>query len=251
VGGHGSGGTRNPAWEVPGVLDYLRSAWAAGTSPAAIGAKIGFSRGAVIGKARRLKLGPHPVPSNSGRPRVEVLPPVLHAMLHTLPPLAASVAAEPKRLDMRAAAWATPAVKQKIYALWADGVSVSEIARRVSTPHRTVTRDMLSRQRRTLQLPGRPSPIKRAVPSAGRFFPVVNPTPLPPLVAAPAPVVAPPQTFTRSPSIEDGCVFPHGTPGRHDFRFCGRPVASRRSPYCEACRRVAYGPVRVHAEATA
>ncbi len=50
-------------WEKPGMIDRLRDLWARGDSCAEIAAKLGVSKGSVVGKVHRLKLPPRPLPA--------------------------------------------------------------------------------------------------------------------------------------------------------------------------------------------
>lgn len=59
-------------WDVPGMIDWLRQRWAAGVSTLRIGAELGVSKNAVVGKAWRLGLQARPSPINflKDKPRV-------------------------------------------------------------------------------------------------------------------------------------------------------------------------------------
>ena len=38
--------------------------------------------------------------------------------------------------------------------------------------------------------------------------------------------------------------FPHGDPGRPNFRFCDAPITRLGASYCEPCRLICYQPMR-------
>lgn len=60
---------RNPAeWPANDVATLVAS-WRLGVPTRDIGARVGRSSAAVVGKARRLKLGPHPAPRGCRGPR--------------------------------------------------------------------------------------------------------------------------------------------------------------------------------------
>ena len=138
--------------------------------------------------------------------------------------------------------------------LWAEGLSTAEIGRRMS-----VSKNAVVGKAHRLNLPARPSPIRRdgagvvARPPAARR--VTGPT-LPPLSAAaiPAPVAAvaaapaavprPParpaaaaprpvavRAVPYSPGRLSTCCWPIGEPGTKSFRFCDSD-ATQGKPYC-------------------
>lgn len=91
------------------MIHRLRELWGEGHSTAGIGRRLGVSKNAVIGKARRLKLSARPSPiSRAGPPRVyatkRVLPPKLaDVMLAPSPPPASRVATQPRLSSTSAA----------------------------------------------------------------------------------------------------------------------------------------------------
>ena len=150
--------------------------------------------------------------------------------------------------------------------LWAEGLSTAEIGRRMS-----VSKNAVVGKAHRLNLPARPSPIRRdgagvvARPPAARR--VTGPT-LPPLSAAaiPAPVAAvaaapaavprPParpaaaaprpvavRAVPYSPGRLSTCCWPIGEPGTKSFRFCDSD-ATQGKPYCGEHAALAYVRVR-------
>ena len=151
--------------------------------------------------------------------------------------------------------------------LWAEGLSTAEIGRRMS-----VSKNAVVGKAHRLNLPARPSPIRRdgvnAVvrPPAPRR--VTGPT-LPPLSAAIAPSVlanasaasaptrspvraTPPAAVSRPSPVRavpytsrrlSTCCWPIGEPGTKSFRFCDSD-ASNGKPYCSEHAALAYVRVR-------
>ena len=150
--------------------------------------------------------------------------------------------------------------------LWAEGLSTAEIGRRMS-----VSKNAVVGKAHRLNLPARPSPIRRdgagaaARPPAARR--VTGPT-LPPLsvavipapvvavAAAPAPVARPAarpaaaaprpvavRAVPYSPGRVSTCCWPIGEPGTKSFRFCDSD-ATQGKPYCSEHAALAYVRVR-------
>ncbi len=143
--------------------------------------------------------------------------------------------------------------------LWAEGLSTAEIGRRMS-----VSKNAVVGKAHRLNLPPRPSPIRRdGISVATRPGPprrVTGPT-LPPLSAAvnapaapapapqaqraapptarPAPVRAVPYASSRMST----CCWPIGEPGTRSFRFCDAD-ATHGKPYCGEHASLAYVRVR-------
>ncbi len=147
--------------------------------------------------------------------------------------------------------------------LWAEGQSTAEIGRRLGT-----SRNSVIGKAARLDLPKRPSPIKRAssaAPQSGpRRLPVPTLADMMPLQAL-APVMdglevatppAPPRIkpVTRSRHMllapaSKQCCWPIGEPGTAEFRYCNEPALPRK-PYCQDHVRSAYVP-RQHASTAA
>jgi GcrA cell cycle regulator len=132
----------------------------------------------------------------------------------------------------------------KLRSLWSDGLSTAEIGRRLS-----ISKNAVVGKAHRLNLPPRPSPIRRAGEGAPPR-PVAprraqGPT-LPPLsaaIGAPVPVLrpimqSPKQTLRASP-----CCWPIGEPGRPSFHFCNANSVPGK-PYCEPHAAIAYVRVR-------
>lgn len=148
--------------------------------------------------------------------------------------------------------------------LWADGLSTSEIGRRLG-----VSKNAIVGKVKRLDLPARPSPIRRdrscAPPPARRprcppladlQAPMrsqpstVRPAafmPPPPARAHPPPAPAappPPPIRTATPGSQP-CCWPIGDPGTRMFRFCDAPNQPAK-PYCPEHCALAYRTVPDH-----
>ncbi|HEY7581496.1 MAG TPA: GcrA family cell cycle regulator [Acetobacteraceae bacterium] len=151
--------------------------------------------------------------------------------------------------------------------LWDEGLSTAEIGRRLG-----VSKNAVVGKAHRLDLPARPSPIRRDGAGGGarrRSAPrrVAGPT-LPPLSStsplsglaasagpsvvphvavlavkpAPAPVrAAPPAPRPYGRVVT--CCWPLGEPGTHSFRFCDDPSEPGK-PYCSEHVKLAYVRVR-------
>ena len=143
-------------------------------------------------------------------------------------------------------------------ALWADGHSTAEIGRRLG-----VSKNAVVGKAHRLDLPARPSPIRRDGPGAGqprRSVPrAVGPT-LPPLSSTqplgglhhvgmaprPRPMPAPPRVQAPAPRPYGrlvACCWPIGEPGTREFRFCDAQSEPGK-PYCEEHAKRAYVKLR-------
>lgn len=153
----------------------------------------------------------------------------------------------------------------RLRALWAEGHSTAEIGRRLG-----VSKNAVVGKAHRLDLPARPSPIRRdgnggaprqpaprrvagptLPPLSSATLPVVEPTvavhrpsviasqrppaPTPPVRAQPAP----PRPFARTVA----CCWPIGEPGTPSFRFCDEQAAPGK-PYCGEHAQIAYVKVR-------
>ena len=151
----------------------------------------------------------------------------------------------------------------RLRALWAEGHSTAEIGRRMG-----VSKNAVVGKAHRLNLPARPSPIRRDASGTSTPRPpaprrVTGPT-LPPLPAAesaptePArPVTAVQPTYVappvRSPVLRQvaapvrhrsvTCCWPIGEPGTKSFRFCDSD-ATQGKPYCTEHAQLAYVKVR-------
>lgn len=141
----------------------------------------------------------------------------------------------------------------RLRALWAEGHSTAEIGRRMG-----VSKNAVVGKAHRLNLPARPSPIRREVGAAPRPAAprrVVGPT-LPPLavesqaappepvrVAEPPPVRAVLRPVAQPRSRSLSCCWPIGEPGTKSFRFCDAD-ATQGKPYCTEHAQLAYVKVR-------
>lgn len=158
--------------------------------------------------------------------------------------------------------WNVEAIN-RLRALWAEGHSTAEIGRRMG-----VSKNAVVGKAHRLNLPARPSPIRRDVVAAPRPaparrhtlpplraalrepLPVLTPQPLrrlepgltaPAATAAPRPVVASPRPFPRVGA--KSCCWPIGEPGTSGFTFC-TAEAMLAKPYCAEHAAIAYVKVR-------
>lgn len=150
----------------------------------------------------------------------------------------------------------------RLRALWDEGHSTAEIGRRLG-----ISKNAVVGKAHRLDLPARPSPIRRdggtprpKRPSVRRP-PVAGPT-LPPLAStrSPAPAMSPvPRQSQTTPVVTPAprlqpvaprpygrvitCCWPIGEPGTSSFRFCDDSSVPGK-PYCEAHAELAYVRIR-------
>ena len=135
--------------------------------------------------------------------------------------------------------------------LWDEGYPTAEIGRRLR-----ITKNAVVGKAHRLDLPQRPSPIRRGEQPAQPRAPkpkVAAPTrPLPAAPAQAAPALPPaPRPIPAVPSrrgFSEPCCWPLGEPGRPGFRFCDAPVDAGM-PYCAEHRALA--DVKPHRAASA
>lgn len=161
--------------------------------------------------------------------------------------------------------WSVEAI-ERLRALWAEGHSTAEIGRRMG-----ISKNAVVGKAHRLNLPARPSPIRReatprpAMPrtTAPRPAPAPRPVaapvmarpvpaPAPARVAAPPappaavvrsfPAPAPRPVFTRAGS-QKSCCWPIGEPGTSAFRFCSAEAIMGK-PYCLEHAQLAYVKAR-------
>ena len=136
--------------------------------------------------------------------------------------------------------------------LWAEGLSASQIAKRLGG----VTRNAVIGKVHRLGLSGRAKPSRPKTVSKTRSAPKrVAAKPRAPRKPAPVVQAPPPPPPVEAKPLPNGeyatiltirdhmCKWPIGDPSASDFRFCGRRVKSGE-PYCEAHCSVAYQPSR-------
>jgi GcrA cell cycle regulator len=159
----------------------------------------------------------------------------------------------------------------RLRALWSEGHSTAEIGRRLG-----VSKNAVVGKAHRLDLPARPSPIRRdgsgptqrsraprrvagpTLPPLTSTHGATGPAPRPsmpqprpaaqPLVARPAPAPAPPpapriQVAPRPFARTVACCWPIGEPGTKSFRFCDGDALTGK-PYCQEHAQVAYVKVR-------
>jgi GcrA cell cycle regulator len=144
--------------------------------------------------------------------------------------------------------WGPEAI-ETLRALWAEGLSTAEIGRRMG-----VSKNAVVGKAHRLNLPARPSPIRREAnlsprpatprPIAARSIAPrpVRQTPRP--QPAPAPVaLRPPAPRHVSRIGTRSCSWPIGEPGTRGFHFCGCEALPGK-PYCAEHAAIAYVKVR-------
>jgi GcrA cell cycle regulator len=152
----------------------------------------------------------------------------------------------------------------RLRALWAEGHSTAEIGRRLG-----VSKNAVVGKAHRLDLPARPSPIRRdgnggaarrPAPRrvAGPTLPPLSSTAMPAVETPPAlprpamtvtqriPVAAPPPRIAAVPrpfARTVACCWPIGEPGTRSFRFCDAQAIVGK-PYCDEHAQLAYVKVR-------
>ncbi len=121
--------------------------------------------------------------------------------------------------------------------LWTEGHSTAEIGRRLN-----VSKNAVVGKAHRLNLPARPSPIRRDGPSAPAAAAPTNPL-------TPQAGDVPPAPPPRPVGLPSGggrrvaCCWPIGEPGTRSFRFCDAD-ATHCKPYCSEHAQLAYVRVR-------
>ncbi len=171
--------------------------------------------------------------------------------------------------------WTSEAIDQ-LRALWSEGHSTAEIGRRMG-----VTKNAIVGKAHRLNLPPRPSPIRReAAMGEGMAMPLRRTPPAPRPAPAPRRIVPAPPAMPRPVSVVPAaiapvaavvapvplrpalpqpsplailrpfpranarsCAWPLGDPGTAEFRFCGCDALPTK-PYCAEHAAVAYVKVR-------
>jgi GcrA cell cycle regulator len=139
--------------------------------------------------------------------------------------------------------WSAEAI-ERLRALWAEGHSTAEIGRRMG-----ISKNAVVGKAHRLNLPARPSPIRRDATAEAR--PVAAPRPVKPapvratLPATPVSVAqAVPAVVRPFPRASlRSCCWPIGEPGTPEFRFCTSEALVGK-PYCPAHAAVAYVKAR-------
>jgi GcrA cell cycle regulator len=140
--------------------------------------------------------------------------------------------------------WTDEAIA-KLRTLWAEGLSTAEIGRRLN-----ISKNAVVGKAHRLNLPPRPSPIRRHEGEAGAPRPSVpkrtqGPT-LPPLsasMAAPVPGLRAIMPAPKYGQRATPCCWPIGEPGKPSFHFCNAASAAGK-PYCDEHASIAYVRVR-------
>lgn len=151
--------------------------------------------------------------------------------------------------------WTNEAI-DRLRAFWAEGHSTAEIGRRMG-----ISKNAVVGKAHRLDLPARPSPIRRD-PTTPRPVATGRRPTLPPLRAAlpaaprreePKPAATPvilamppkPSSVVRAfpRASSKSCCWPIGEPGTKGFRFCADPALGGK-PYCPAHAALAYVRVK-------
>jgi len=150
--------------------------------------------------------------------------------------------------------WTAKSIDQ-LRGLWTEGHSTAEIGRRMG-----VTKNAIVGKAHRLDLPARPSPIRKpngggasAAAVARRKLIREAEAPAKRMPAQPQPAATPPAA-SAAPAASAlvrqfprasfrSCCWPIGEPGQREFRFCAAEAAPGR-PYCDAHVAVAYVRVR-------
>lgn len=134
----------------------------------------------------------------------------------------------------------------RLRSLWSEGLSTAEIGRRLN-----ISKNAVVGKAHRLNLPSRPSPIRRSEgtatprtaapkraqgPTLPPLSPSVNNTVMPPLRA----IVSQPRS--QQPRSTP-CCWPIGEPGKPSFHFCNAPAVASK-PYCEEHASIAYVRIR-------
>ncbi len=139
--------------------------------------------------------------------------------------------------------WTEEAIA-RLRALWAEGLSTAEIGRRLN-----ISKNAVVGKAHRLNLPARPSPIRRlegeaaARPATPKR--TQGPT-LPPLsasMAAPMPQMRAIMPAPKYSQRATPCCWPIGEPGKPSFHFCNA-ASTPGKPYCEEHASIAYVRVR-------
>jgi len=131
----------------------------------------------------------------------------------------------------------------KLRVLWAEGLSTAEIGRRLN-----ISKNAVVGKAHRLNLPPRPSPIRRGEGDGAPARPALprramGPT-LPPLAAAiGAPALRPIAPQPKQSYRATPCCWPIGEPGKPSFHFCNTGSVPGK-PYCEEHAAIAYVRVR-------
>ena len=137
----------------------------------------------------------------------------------------------------------------RIRALWAEGHSTAEIGRRMG-----ISKNAVVGKAHRLNLPARPSPIRRGTGEKRASRPTVRRVTGPTLPALQSvdrqPALKPPPVVLRAVQLQprpagrvSSCCWPLGEPGTPEFRFCGDPTMPAK-PYCDEHVAIAYVKVR-------
>ncbi|MGG5810201.1 GcrA family cell cycle regulator [Falsiroseomonas sp. CW058] len=147
----------------------------------------------------------------------------------------------------------TPEAIERLRALWAEGHSTAEIGRRMG-----VSKNAVVGKAHRLNLPARPSPIRRDAPADAK--PAAQ-KPLRPAAVAPrltlpavaaagpaapaSPIAATPAVVRPFPRLgaARSCCWPIGEPGTSGFRFCSGDAMTGK-PYCGEHAALAYVKAR-------
>jgi GcrA cell cycle regulator len=137
----------------------------------------------------------------------------------------------------------TEEMNERLNALWAEGLSATQIAAALGSVSRNAVLGKVHR----LGLPGRDKIARARKPPVKRRYRFI----LPPILATPKPLRVEP--VVPVVPVVPGCRFdeltatvcrwPIGEVGEADFGFCGEQT-NQHAPYCAHHLRIAYLPVK-------
>ena len=133
----------------------------------------------------------------------------------------------------------------RLKSLWTEGLSTAEIGRRLG-----ISKNAVVGKAHRLNLPSRPSPIRRAegsaAPRAAAPKRAQGPT-LPPLSPSVNSALPPLRAIVSQPRSQQPratpCCWPIGEPGKPSFHFCNAAAVTGK-PYCEEHASIAYVRIR-------
>lgn len=134
----------------------------------------------------------------------------------------------------------------RLSSLWAEGLSTAEIGRRLN-----ISKNAVVGKAHRLNLPSRPSPIRRMEGNAtprqtppkrtqGPTLPPLSPSMNSPIMPALRAIVS---SSKQQQTRATPCCWPIGEPGKPSFHFCNETAVAGK-PYCEEHASIAYVRLR-------
>lgn len=145
----------------------------------------------------------------------------------------------------------TEELHKKLQVRWNAGETTASIGKAMGCSKNAVVGKISRLKDQGWELQERASPIKRLAEGITPAYRVRVRRRRPVAVRlqfAPEPIVLPDETTPPPryipPRPSGNCQFPHGDPGRPNFRFCDAPITRLGASYCEPCRLICYQPMR-------